>query len=495
VTAIDLGNARTKLTRPTNVSQGRGLNGANAKPRTTQQIKRSTAGQATGNSQAQAANDACSTYYGEHHATMPEAYGRTSFPTVICGYLPSQLRSAGNLDRTINSGYDGSGQTIGIVDAYASPTILQDTNDYMRAAYEPLLTKFSQIAPKPSEFRDQALCQQPSGWQGEETLDVQAAHSIAPGAKILYSGGFNCGGGMDLALSRILDGGLADMVSNSYGYAGELVGNDVIRGQQNVHIQAAGEGIGLYFSSGDNGDETPLLGYVTPDWPATSPYVTAVGGTSEYIGAKGQYKSEFGWGDILDKVVNGSYSADLPGDLFGGGAGGGISNLIAQPGYQKGVVPTELSGRGSKASRVTPDIADLADPYTGFQIALRPIVNDTTLETGPLEYGSIGGTSLATPLAAAKMALVQQQLGHRLGFANPAIYAQAKAAPNAFHDVTTPETPQALSYVSALGNRYLVTLDQGLSLETRPGYDDITGVGSLKVPQLVKALGSSSSGN
>jgi subtilase family serine protease len=494
VTGIDLGNARVKLTRPNHVTQGNGLNGVSAKGKTSAKPKGSAATQAKNkaksNAQAQEDSQACSTYFGEHHGSVPKAYGKTSLPTYLCGYLPSQLRTAGNLDRSINSGYDGSGQTIGIVDAYASPTIVQDTNDYMRAAFEPLLSKFEQIAPDASEFRDQELCGGPSGWQGEETLDVQSAHSVAPGAKILYSGGFNCGGGMDLALSKIIDGGLADIVSNSYGYHGELVGNDVIRGQQNIHIQAAGEGIGLYFSSGDDGDESTNLGYVAPDWPATSPYVTAVGGTSEYIGADGQYLSEVGWGDILDKIVNGAYSAPLPGNLYGGGAGGGISTMIAQPAYQKGVVPAALAGKGVDASRVTPDIADLADPYTGFQIALRPIVDDTTLETGPLEYETYGGTSLASPLAAAKMALVQQQIGKRIGFANPALYAQAERGTNAFHDVTTPTTTQALSYLSPTsGNHYLVTLDQGLSLKTRKGYDDITGVGSLKVPQLAKALG------
>ncbi len=491
VTGIELGNARAKLTRPAHVTQGHGLNGAAARPKTSTKPKGAAASkQSTSASQSEAASDACSSYYGQHNGTMPEAYGRTSFPTYICGYLPGQLRSAADLDRSINAGYNGHGKTIGIVDAYASPTIVRDTNDYMRAAYEPLLTRFRQIAPDPSQFRDQALCGGPSGWQGEETLDVQSAHSVAPGATILYSGGFNCGGGMDLALSRIVDRGLADIVSNSYGYPGELVGNDVIRGQQNLHIQAAGEGIGLYFSSGDNGDESVTLGYVTPDWPATSPFVTAVGGTSEYIGARGQYVGEVGWGDILDKVVNGAYTSPLPGNLYGGGAGGGTSSIIAEPAYQQGVVPTSLSGTGTDASRVTPDIADLADPYTGFQIAIRPILDDSTLRTGPLEYETYGGTSLASPLAAAKMALVEQQTGRRIGFANPALYATAKTDTGAFHDVTAPAGTPALSYVSPFsGNRYLVTLDEGLTLTTAQGYDDITGVGSLKVPQLVSALG------
>ncbi|HEY9293196.1 MAG TPA: S53 family peptidase [Microlunatus sp.] len=499
VIGVSLGNARSKLTRPSNVVQGEGVPGA--KPASSSikgagttasgAAKNAPKAQATPKSQAAASNQ-CSTYYGENNATMPKAYGRTSFPTHICGYLPSQLRSSANLDRSINSGYDGSGVTIGIVDAYASPTIVQDTNDYMRAAYEPLLNRFSQIGAKPAEFRDQELCGYPSGWQGEETLDVQSAHAVAPGAGILYSGGFNCGGGMDIALSAILDSGKADLVSNSYGYTSEAVGNDVIRGQQNIHIQAAGTGIGLYYSTGDDGDDTVDLGYPAANWPATSAYVTAVGGTSEAINASGGYRSEVGWGDTLDKVVDGKYTAALPGDLYGGGAGGGVSTEIAEPAYQQGVVPVSLSGKGNKAARVIPDVSDLADPYTGFQIAIRPITDDDTLETGPLEYETYGGTSLASPLVAAKMALVQQLTGRRIGFANPLLYQQAASRPGAFHDVVTPDTKQALSYTSASsGNLYLVTLNQGGTLKTRTGYDDLTGIGSLKVPSLANGIGSS----
>ncbi|QDP98501.1 S8/S53 family peptidase [Microlunatus elymi] len=493
VLGISLGNARSKLTRPSSVRQGEGVPGAQRSSTGVQGSGATTSGAAKATPRSQAATTSqCSTYYGEYKATMPSAYGRTKFPTFVCGYLPSQLRSAGNVDRLINSGYDGSGVTVGIVDAYASPTIVQDTNDYMRAVYEPLMSRFTQIGAKPADFSDEALCGYPSGWQTEETIDVQSAHSVAPDAHILYSGAFNCGGGMDIALSAILDHGRADLVSNSYGYTGEAVGNDVIRGQQNIHIQAAGTGIGLYFSSGDDGDDTVDLGYPAANWPATSPYVTAVGGTSEAINARGGYKSEVGWGDQLDKVVNGKYSSPLPGDTYGGGAGGGVSTVIAEPEYQRGVVPTSLSGKGNKASRVIPDVADLADPYTGFQIAIRPITDDSTLATGDLEYQTWGGTSLASPIVAAKMAITQQRTGQQLGFANPALYQQAKAHPGAFHDIVTPAAPQALSYTSAKsGNLYLVTLNQGGTLKTRTGYDDITGIGSLKTPNLAAALGSS----
>ena len=213
------------------------------------------------------------------------------------------------------------------------------------------------------------------------------------------------------------------LVSNSYGDVGENVPLSSIRGQENLHIQAAGEGIGLYFSSGDNGDESASLGSAQPDFPASSPWVTSVGGTSLGIDKTGQKSFETGWGDVLDQIVSSPrgnvYAAALPGNLDGGGAGGGQSTLFDQPAYQKGVVPASLAG----GKRVSPDLAALADPYTGFSIGIRPITDDTTLAAGEFVNETYGGTSLASPITAALSALVQQSTNTRLGFANPTLYA------------------------------------------------------------------------
>lgn len=432
----------------------------------------------------------CSSYYAEHSGTTPKAYGRTQFPTFVCGYLPDQLRSGYGLNKLITAGNDGTGQRIAIIDAYASPTIQQDTNDYMRTVGSPLLTNFRQILP--SSYVDVAACAGQAAWQSEETLDVESAHSIAPGAGILYVGGFNCGGGLDIAMSEVLDNQLADIVSNSYGNLGEAVPGSVLTGEQNLQLQAAAEGIGLYFSSGDSGDESMNLGYTSPDFPASSPFVTAVGGTSKAIGADGATEFNTGWGELLDQItVNKSGKLALadppPGTLWGGGAGGGTSAVFAQPDYQRGVVPPALAdATDGTPSRVVPDVAALADPYTGFQIALRPIDDSTCqpdgqCQQGPLVYETYGGTSLASPITAAQMAIVQQVTGRTIGFANPALYA-ASQVPGVFSDVVTPAQPVALAYTSARsGNDYLVTLDQDTSLQTAPGYDDVTGLGELSV--------------
>lgn len=467
VSALSLDQSRT-LTRPDSIKQG----------------DIPSDGVQTFGRQATAApvvTTPCSNYIGEHIVTVPAAYnGQTQYSTYNCGYTPAQLRSAYGISRS----QTGAGQTVAIIDAYASPSIVSDVNTYSASLGEPRLTtgQYRQIVPAPAQFVDQEACQEPSGWQGEQTLDVEAVHAIAPSAKILYVGGFNCGGGLDAAMSTILDGRLADIVSNSYGNIGEDVPADVVAGENNLYIQAAGEGIGLYFSSGDNGDEVDSLGDPEPDFAASSPWVTAVGGTSLGIDKGGKISFETGWGDTIDQIVADpttgalSYTAPLPGTRFVGGAGGGRSTLFSQPWYQRGVVPSSLA----RGMRVSPDIAAVADPYTGFLIGIRPIVDDSTLETGDFENETYGGTSLASPVVAAQIALVQQATRSTIGFANPTLYAIDRVLPSAFRDVVPSNPPQAVAYTSASsGNSYLITLDRDTSLATARKYDNVTGLGGV----------------
>jgi subtilase family serine protease len=419
----------------------------------------------------------CSDYFGQHTQTFPEAYGKTVFPTNICGYVPSQIRAMYGL----TNGPRGKGQTIAIVDAYASPTIVRDVNTYSAANGEPGLTgdTYSQIVPTPAQFVDKEACQGPSAWQSEQTLDVESSHGIAPQAHILYSGGFNCGGGLDVALSRILDSRLSTIVSNSYGNLGEDVGDTALAVGRHQELQAAAEGIGLYYSSGDDGDDSVDLGTPAVDFPSSSPWVTSVGGTSVGLDKKGKVTLETGWGDSRDPLVAGAdgtlaYGQPLPGTFFGG-AGGGVSSIFPEPAYQRGVVPAALSG----GKRTVPDVAALADPFTGFSIGIRPIVDDDTLATGPFENETFGGTSLASPITAAEVAVAQQQTHTQLGFANPTLYAVARVAPGVFRDAKAAPNTALAAFSNGLQTDVLVTLDGDSSLRTTRGYDEVTGIGSL----------------
>ncbi|BDZ51978.1 serine protease [Frondihabitans sucicola] len=430
----------------------------------------------------------CSSYLSQHLATVPSTYGTTRISTANCGYTPKQIRS---IYKT--SASSGSGQTVAIVDAYDSPTMRTDVDTYSRRVGEPTLTasQYVDLSPSKTTFTDKKACGNPSGWQGEQTLDVEAVHAVAPKATILYVGATDCGAGTDVALSRILDKGLATIVSNSYGSVGEPSSSgskDYVQGEVNLQLQAAGEGIGLYFASGDDGDERANTGTYQADFPASSPWVTAVGGTSVGLTKTNSTAFTMGWGNTLDQIVPGAhrtlrYHSNLPGTLFAGGAGGGRSRIAAftEPWYQKSVIPTSVAA----GRRAVPDVAALADPFTGFLIGYHPISNETTLATHAFGLGVAGGTSLATPITAALVATVQQQTKAVVGFANPALYSVAKSTPSAFADVLPRAKKVALAYSDG-HNSYTVTLDTDSSLKTTKGYDFVTGLGQLNIAAAAK---------
>ena len=452
----------------------------------------------------------CSDYYGEKTTattptatgqTVPDAYGHPN-PWAVCGYTPAQLRSAYGVASAIASGNDGTGQTVAIIDAYASPTILSDVNTYSSRHGLPQLSnsQFQQVTPPGVYQRPQNRKQDPQGWYGEETLDVEAVHSIAPGANIVYVGAPNNFQDLADAMNHVVDQHLASVVTNSYGFATELLPTGYVKPFNDTLIEAAATGIGVFFSSGDNGDETngdpASFGAATPDWPASSPWVTAVGGTSLGVGADGSYLFETGWETGRSVLTNGVWSPTPPGVFFGG-AGGGTSRLFTQPAYQAGVVPDAIAtagGQRPQRMRAVPDVAALADPNTGFLVG-----QTQTFPDGSVKYGEyrIGGTSLASPLFAAFIALAQQHAGHTFGFANPLLYAHAGSS--AFHDVQQPASPMAVVRVNfnnsvdasaGYSAPSLRTLDADglLTIHVRDGYDDVTGIGTPNGTSFLNAL-------
>ena len=96
----------------------------------------------------------------------------------------------------------------------------------------------------------------PQGWYGEETLDVEAVHGMAPEANIVFVGPANANQDLDAAINHVVDRKLAQIVSNSYGFSSEQLPQGFIKPFEDTLIQAAIQGIGIYFSSGDNSDES-----------------------------------------------------------------------------------------------------------------------------------------------------------------------------------------------------------------------------------------------
>ena len=393
------------------------------------------------------------------------AIGGTA-PWTPKGYTPDQIKSAYGI-----SGFDGSGQTVAIIDAYASPTILQDVNQWSTNRGLPTMTpaQLVQVVP-PGIYNKPENKWDPQGWYGEETLDVEAVHGMAPGAKIVYVGAPNSFQDLDAAMNHVVDRHLAQIVTNSYGFPTELLAPGYILPLEDTLIQAAIEGIGVYFSSGDSGDETATSGFAVTDWPASSPWVTAVGGTSLGIGAAGTRVLETGWGTSNYDCDTTTLACTRTGWDYG--AGGGVSVVFAEPAYQVSAGLT-LTGRG------VPDVAALADPQTGY------LVGQTQTFPNGVSYDEyrIGGTSVASPIFAGLMALADQKAGHAHGFANPLFYD----SPAAFYDVVSVKTAVArrnfVNGVDASAGTadFLRTFDDysgSPTQHTSPGWDNVTGLGT-----------------
>ena len=416
----------------------------------------------------------CSTYFGQISAKYQADY-KTPLPTfngkylpyAPCGYTGPQFRSI----YEGNTNLDGSGMTVAITDAYASPTIESDANTYGTNHGDGSYAGGQYTQWTASKFTHEKDCG-PSGWYGEETLDVEAVHAMAPGANIRYYGAGSCYDADFLtALSQVVDENKAQLVSNSWGDAGEVADSDTIAAYTSVFQQGALQGISFLFSSGDSGDELANTGIKQADDPATNPYVTAVGGTATAIGYGGVLQYTTGWGTEKYSLAKDQKSWSPVGFLYG--AGGGSSMEWNKPDYQQGIAP----GNG----RQVPDVGLDADPQTGMLIGITQTFPDGVYYD---EY-RIGGTSLASPLFAGLTALALQQAGGKgKGLLNPAIYQNAtsgaftdvKGAPR---DAGVVRADYANGVDSTGGIRYSVrTFDQDSSLTTVKGYDNVTGVGA-----------------
>ncbi|MFD9005620.1 protease pro-enzyme activation domain-containing protein [Streptomyces sp. NPDC059582] len=421
-----------------------------------------------------------SSYYGSNVATtLPKAYGK-KIPYAVQGYTGKQLRAAYGA-----GGYTGKGVRIAITDAYASPTIAYDAATYAKKHGDAGWKTGQLRQVLPGTYTKTEECGA-AGWYGEETLDVEAVHAVAPAAQVTYVGAASCYDDDLLdSLSKIVDNHLADIVSNSWGDIEANQTPDLAAAYDQVFQFGAVEGIGFYFSSGDNGDEVANTGTKQVDTPANSAWVTAVGGTSLAVGKGDKYLWETGWGtEKASLSADGKSWTDFPG-AFTSGAGGGTSATVAEPFYQKGVVPDALAkANNAGGNRVLPDISAIADPNTGFKVG-----QTQTLANGSQAYSEyrIGGTSLAAPVIAAVQGLAQEARGGKaLGFANPSIYA--KYGTKVYHDVTDNPTGSGLAVARVdFVNGFDATdglatsvrsLGKDSSLKAVKGYDDVTGVGS-----------------
>jgi subtilase family serine protease len=424
----------------------------------------------------------CSIFYGQIKAKfqadfstpLPKFRGATR-DYAPCGYTAAQYRSAYGVDK---SGLTGAGVSIAIVDPYAAATMLKDANETSKLSGDAPFRPGQYVQSLPAKFTHQALCG-PQGWAGEETLDVEASHGMAPDARVIFYSAKSCeNSDLEADLARIDDQNKVTVVSNSYdGFESQETTGDIVAEEQ-VVLQGEIQGISFLFSSGDDGNELLATGIKQVDYPASDPFVTAVGGTSTAIDASGNLAWQTGWGTHkFNLSANGKSWQPFASPSFLYGSGGGFSDLFPRPAYQNGVVTG-----GAPSGRAVPDLALDADPTTGM------LVGETQAFPHGVRFGEyrIGGTSLSSPLMAGMVADAVQHAGSRLGFLNIAVYKLAAAHIGAFDDVTSVHhgdanvRPDFINGVNGVdGIAYSIrTFDQDSSLVTRPGWDDVTGVGT-----------------
>jgi subtilase family serine protease len=336
---------------------------------------------------------------------------------------PAQTRHIYGIDRITYLGY---GQTIAIVDAYDDPNILSDADTFDKqfmttlggstsyyTAYGASSTWLTKAYPSGTRPTGN------TGWGQEISLDVEWAHAIAPRAKILLVEANSNGFSDLLAADDYAVSHGATVISNSWG-GGEFSGEN----SYDSHFSKA-HGVSFVFSAGDGGNQ---------EYPAESPYVLSVGGTTLSHDSNSNWTNEVGWSS----------------------GGGGTSLYESKPSYQKNL---------SYARRSNPDIAYDADPNSGFA------VYDSY---GGYGWNYIfGGTSAGAPQWSALIALADQG---RVAAKKSVLDGYTQTLP-AIYAMTTGTT----------GNEQINDVTSGRNRvgSAGPGFDLVTGRGTPRRADLV----------
>ena len=423
----------------------------------------------------------------------------------ICDYTASQLQAHYGLSAAYAAGLDGTGETIALVEAYGYPNILADANAFAQLNGLPPLdsSNFDVVYPQgPPRNPNAGIL---TGWYVEIALDVQWAHAMAPGAKILVV----AAAGQDNedfqdALNYVVNNHLANSVSNSWEEDLDLIAGPLeLASYDTVLEQAAAQGVSVHFSSGDGGDDGLGSPIGSPEVPSNSPYATAIGGTSILNVPNGSGQEELGWGNGLTELaVNGPLDPPVQIGIIGG-AGGGESSQYPKPSWQ-----SALPGTG----RQVPDVSALADPYTGVPIVV-------TENNTQVVFVGVGGTSLACPIFSAIWALADQSAGQPLGQAARRIATMSSdqvtdivphsslanvagftydskgvvfRSPASLLSLSLFNTTQFVSAIwpIAPGIAYDLSFGTDSSLTVTPGWDNVTGFGVPNgLPFIVGAAG------
>lgn len=291
----------------------------------------------------------------EHYATHPMRV-RPDASKAPTGLSPAQIKAAYSFSTSSTA---GAGKTIAIVDAYNAPNAESDLNVFSSQYGLPACTTANGCFKKVNQTGGTKYPRTDAGWALEISLDVQWAHAIAPGAKILLveasSNSFT-----NLLAAEDYAAAHADYVSNSWG-ASEFSGESAY----DSHF--AHSGVSFFVSAGDAG--------LPAEYPSSSPNVISVGGTTLHFDSAGNVTSETGWSS------------------GGGGCSAYETATTAQSSFT-GYPQASCAGK-----RATPDVSLDADPASGVS------VYDSTKYMGQSGWWTVGGTSASSPMWAARAAV------------------------------------------------------------------------------------------
>lgn len=342
------------------------------------------------------------------------------------------------------SGVNGQGQTIGIIELGGGYT-QTDLDAYFSSV---AITPSPSVSSVSVDGATNSPTGDPNSADTEVMLDIEVAGSAAPGANIVvYFAPNSDAGFLDAINQAVMDKThKPSVLSISWGGPESSWTTQSLQSYNNALVAASAVGVTVCVAAGDDGSADGVTdGLAHVDFPASSPYALACGGT-RLSSSGNSIASEVVWNDLPNN----------------GATGGGVSANFAIPTWQAGAKVPPSVNPGNFQGRGVPDVSGDADPLSGYQVE---VDGSSTV---------VGGTSAVAPLWAGLVALLNQSLTKPAGFLNPTLYQQVAGVAGTFRDITS-------------GNNG--------SYQAGPGWDPCTGWGSPDGTAILNALSSPSAGS
>ena len=411
-------------------------------------------------------------------------------------FAPGDIVKVYDIQPVYDAGHNGAGQSIAIMGQ--SAILTSDIENFQSAAKLPI--KDPTVVVVPGSGASTIY----TGDESESDIDLEWSGAMAPGANLVFVyAGNNPNSGVFDSIQYAVDEDLAPIISVSYGACETEFTAANILPYEATGQQAAAQGQTMIASSGDSGS-TGCYGFTSlttaqqealaVNYPASSAYVTAAGGTeiTEATDVTGPYWEAASGSDLLTSALQYIPEVAWNDDLLGGlsSSGGGVSALISRPAWQTGTIGGTSIPAGSY--RLVPDIALYSSPnYPGYLFCSSDSSNGVTQSCAngfrdeSSKYLTVaGGTSFAAPVFAGMVALLNQAKGYTggQGLLNPTLYALAANSTiyeKAFHD-----TPTGSNNDCTAGSTYCSST---AGFSTGSGYDEVTGLGSVDLAKLIEA--------